>query len=92
MTVPTIREAQPEEGSSGLVVHENFGPWKYTTIHRRSCSFARPGGHQTRNTRWYPRGGGVYAAYADARAAAEACDQPNGPSDCRVCSPRSSRE
>lgn len=69
-----------------FVVHENFGPHKYTRIHRSSCSHTKPAGRVTENTRWHPLEGGFYPTYNDAHTAAKALRQ-SGPWDCKICEP-----
>ena len=48
------------------VVHENFGPHKYTRIHGGGCHYADTGGAETQNPRWHPVDGG-YATLDDAQ-------------------------
>ena len=71
-----------------FVVGENHGPHKHTRILKVGCSFARPSGHTTKNTRWHPRiVGATYASKAGAFRAADALGQANGPILCVYCFP-----
>ena len=69
-----------------FVVQENHGPHKYTRIHKVGCSFARPNGHKTKNTRWYPRKpDGRLDLFRHAYALAASLGQPYGPFKCSHC-------
>ena len=71
-----------------FVVQENHGPHKYTRIHKVGCSFARPNGHTTKNTKWYPRHpDGRLDCLRHAEHLAELLRQPRGPFLCKRCFP-----
>ncbi len=71
-----------------FVVQENHGPHKYTRIHEVRCSHARPSGHTTRNTKWYPREPAQsFDTYRQAFEFAQSLGQPDGPFPCSYCRP-----
>ena len=71
-----------------FVVQENHGPHKYTRIHKVGCSFARPNGHTTKNTRWYPRDpDGRLDRLHHAEKLAKVLRLPYGPFLCKRCFP-----
>ena len=86
----TIAEvlARRTERSRKHVVMENHGPHKHTRIHEATCSFAKPRGHTTKHTRWFPlRPDGYFYSYKAALSLAQGLGQPNGVHLCRFCRP-----
>jgi hypothetical protein len=62
------------------VIHENHGPWKYTSIHLSTCSYAKAPNTNTLNTQWY----GPFDSYDNARLEAKKLGYHTH-KDCSLC-------